>query len=89
MNNLAVCYQESGRAAEAVPLQQEVLRLRRARMPPGHPAVLKATHNLAAAYQRAGRLAEALPLAEQALELQKAQLDSRPPRRSPARRTWP
>jgi tetratricopeptide (TPR) repeat protein len=69
-----VAYQTAGRLAEALPLYEQTLELRKAKLGPEHPDTLTSMSNLAVAYQTAGRLAEALPLYEQTLELRKAKL---------------
>ena len=65
MNNLALAYQECGRADDALPLLEETLKLRKVKLGPDHPDTLRTMNNVASAYEKAGRLAEALPLYEQ------------------------
>ena len=57
-----------GRAAEAIPLFEHVLAIRRATLGPEHPDTLTAMNNLAVAYRWPAAHAEALPLHEQDLE---------------------
>ena len=68
MSNLAVVYKDAGRLDDALPLFQEALKRRQAKLGPDHPDTLVSMSNLAIAYHAAGRTADALPLFEQALE---------------------
>ena len=65
--NLAIAYQDAGRAAEAIPLQEQTLADRERVLGPDHPDTLASRGNLAVAYRDAGRAAEAIPLYEQTL----------------------
>ena len=64
-NNLALAYQEAGRAADAIPLHEQTLADRSGCWGPDHPSTLASRNNLALAYQEAGRAADAIPLHEQ------------------------
>jgi tetratricopeptide (TPR) repeat protein len=57
-----------------LPLWEETLKLRKAKLGPDHPHTLTSMNNLAAGYQDAGQLAKALPLYEETLKLMKAKL---------------
>jgi tetratricopeptide (TPR) repeat protein len=74
MNGLAVCYQLVDRVDLAVPLYEETVRLRKAKLGPDHPGTLQSMHNLALDYQAANRLDLALPLFEETLALKKVRL---------------
>ena len=74
MNNLAVAYQDAGKLDLALPLFEETLKLRKAKLGPDHPDTLTSMNNLAGAYQAAGKLDLALPLFEETLKLRKAKL---------------
>ena len=74
MNNLAVAYQAAGKLDLALPLFEETLKLRKAKLGPDHPDTLDSMNNLAMAYQAAGKLDLALPLFEETLKLRKAKL---------------
>src|SRR5207247_1824841 len=63
-NNLAVAYQEAGRAAEAIPLFVRSLEALERRLGPDHRDAMTTRNNLAVAYREAGRPAEAIPLLE-------------------------
>ena len=66
-DNLAATYQAAGRAAEAIPLFQQILAARERLLGPDHPDTLTSRNNLAASYQDAGWVIEAIPLFEQTL----------------------
>ena len=66
-NNLALAYQEAGRAAEAIALHEQTLADRERVLGPDHPDTLTSRNNLADAYRAAGRAAEAIALHEQTL----------------------
>ena len=66
-NNLAIAYQEKGRAAEAIRLHEQALAGRERVLGADHPDTLSSQNNLALAYQEVGRVAEALALFEQTL----------------------
>ena len=74
LNQLAIAYSQLGYVAEAEPLYDEALALRRAALPQGHPNIATSLNNLAALYRSQGRLAEAEPLFEEALALRRAAL---------------
>jgi len=57
-----------------LPLLEETLRLRKAKLGPDHPDTLNSMNNLAGGYQAAGQLDKALPLYEETLKLKKAKL---------------
>ena len=54
-NNLAESYLAAGRAAEAIPLFEQTLAVRKRVLGPDHPDTLTSRNNLAAAYVEAGR----------------------------------
>ena len=54
-NNLALAYQEAGRAAEAIPLHEQTLAALERVLGPDHPYTLGSRNNLAAAHRAAGR----------------------------------
>jgi tetratricopeptide (TPR) repeat protein len=74
MGNLAVGYQKAGKLDLALPLLEETLKLRRAKLGPDHPDTLTSMNNLAGGYRAAGKLDLALPLYEEALKLRRAKL---------------
>jgi tetratricopeptide (TPR) repeat protein len=74
MDNLAQCYADLGRHAEALKLREETLALRKAKLGADHPDTLQSMDNLAIIYQHLGRRAEALKLNEETLALRKAKL---------------
>ena len=74
MTNLASSYDDLGRHAEALELNEETLALTKARLGPDHPHTLTSMHNLASSYDALGRNAEALKLREETLALRKARL---------------
>ena len=84
MNNLAVAYQAAGKLDLALPLYEETLELRKAKLGPDHPDTLTSMNNLAMAYQAAGKLDLALPLFEETLELGRPSSAPTIPTRSPA-----
>jgi len=65
MNNLAVVLWKAGRLDESIPLLEEVLRRREARLGRAHVDTLKTAGNLGVNYKDAGRIAEAIPLLEE------------------------
>ncbi len=79
MNNLALGYHSAGRLDEAVPLLEETLPLRKAKLGDEHPSTLTSMNNLAAGYYSAGRLDEAIPLLKETLGLCKAKLGDEHP----------
>ena len=60
-------HQETGRAAEAIPLFEQALTGLERVLGADHPTTLTSRNNLALAYQETGRAAEAIPLFERAL----------------------
>jgi tetratricopeptide (TPR) repeat protein len=74
MGNLAMAYQHAGKLDLAVPLFEETLKLKRAKLGPDHPHTLTNMDKLALAYQAAGKPGLALPLFEETLKLKKAKL---------------
>ncbi len=73
MNNLAVAYSKVGRLGDALPLDEETLKRRRAKLGPDHPDTLISMNNLARTYL-AARRAEAEPLLRQALAIREKKL---------------
>ena len=66
-SNLALAYNDAGRAAEAIPLHEQTLADRERVLGADHPGTLASRNNLAAVYRAAGRAAEAIPLHERTL----------------------
>jgi tetratricopeptide (TPR) repeat protein len=64
-NNLAVAYQSSGRAADAIKVFERQLDRARKTLGSSHPDTLISANNLAAAYQSVGRDESALTLLEE------------------------
>lgn len=54
MNNLALGYQAAGKLKLAVPLHEEALKRKKAKLRPGHPSTLTTMSNLANCYRAAG-----------------------------------
>ncbi len=54
-NNLALAYQEAGRAAEAIPLHEQTLAASERVLGPDHPRTLDSRGNLADARRATGR----------------------------------
>ena len=71
MNNLADGYRAAGKLDRALPLFEETLALRKAKLGPDHPDTLDSMNNLASGYQAAGKLDRALPLFEETLALRR------------------
>jgi hypothetical protein len=67
-------YQDAGKLDLALPLYEETLNLRKARLGAYHPATLTSMDSLASGYLEAGKLDLALPLYEETLRLTKAKL---------------
>ena len=61
MTNLALGYKAAGKLGQALPLLEETLKLRKAKLGADHPKTLISMHNLAMSYHAAGRLEQALP----------------------------
>jgi tetratricopeptide (TPR) repeat protein len=74
MANLALGYQSGGKPDFALPLFEETLKLRKAKLGLDHPETLTSMNNLAMAYRAAGKLDLALPLLGATLKLMKAKL---------------
>jgi tetratricopeptide (TPR) repeat protein len=74
MTNLALSYQNLGRPADAIKLQEEALALQRSRVGPNHPDVLNGMMNLANTYGMLGRHTEALNLNKETLAVMKTKL---------------
>jgi serine/threonine protein kinase len=66
-NSLAVLLVERGKPGEAIPLFEDTVRGRKAKLCPDHPHTLATMDNLANAYRSAGRLDDALPLFEETI----------------------
>jgi tetratricopeptide (TPR) repeat protein len=66
-NNLAYAYRLVGRAAEAVPLHQETLKLQTAKLGPEHHETLASIYNLAWAYLAQGQLDQAAALFDESV----------------------
>ena len=64
MNNLALAYSDAGRLAEALPLLEQTLELRKAKLGPEHPDTLGTMGNLAKTYLVGEQPEKALPLFE-------------------------
>jgi tetratricopeptide (TPR) repeat protein len=69
-----MAYRDVGKRDLALPLLEETLRLRKARLGPDHPRTLHSMGNLAQAYRDSGNADLALPLFEETLKLSKARL---------------
>jgi serine/threonine protein kinase/tetratricopeptide (TPR) repeat protein len=74
MNKLADTYLTRGQYGKAVPLYEELLPIRKAKLGADHPDTLTTQHNLAKAYSDMGRYKEALKLNQETLLLRKAKL---------------
>jgi tetratricopeptide (TPR) repeat protein len=74
MNNLASAYRADGQLAKALPLYEETLAKKKAKLGPDHPDTLTSMNNLAYGYEAGGQLAKALPLYEDTLAKMKAKL---------------
>ena len=70
-NNLAGLYKSQGRFAQAQPLYQKALELRKRILGENHPYYATSLNNLAAFYYSQGRFEQAEPLYQQSLELTK------------------
>jgi len=71
MNNLALAYRAAGKLDQALPLLEETLKLRKAKLGPEHPDTLGTMNNLAWAFRHLTSLSEA---AAQALGKHKGEL---------------
>ncbi|MFO0842616.1 MAG: tetratricopeptide repeat protein [Gemmataceae bacterium] len=74
MASLAAGYQAAGKLDLTLPLLEETLKLRKAKLGPDHPETLSSMAGIAVGYQAAGKLDLALPLFEETLKLTKAKL---------------
>jgi tetratricopeptide (TPR) repeat protein len=74
MNNLAIAYEEAGKFDLSLPLKEEALRLKKAKLGLDHPSTLTGMGNLAEGYRRAGKLDLALPLYKETIERMKARI---------------
>jgi tetratricopeptide (TPR) repeat protein len=74
MSNLAAGYRDAGKLDMALPLFEQTLKVRKAKLGPDHPDTLNSMDNLAIVYQDAGKLDMALPLYEVTLKLRKAKI---------------
>jgi tetratricopeptide (TPR) repeat protein len=79
MNALAATYHAAGQLDKALPLFDETLRFRRARLGPANPETINSVTNLAVGYDDAGQLEKALPLYEEALQMTKARMQPHHP----------
>ena len=68
LHNLAVSCSDAGRLDEAIPLFEEVVRLRKAKLGPDHPFTLASADGLAGACLDARRWSEAASAARECLE---------------------
>ncbi len=71
LNNVGYGLWRLGRSAEALPIQQEGLELKRQNHPSDHGSIASSLNSLADSLHALGRFAEALPLWEEALEMQR------------------
>jgi tetratricopeptide (TPR) repeat protein len=74
LNRVALIYHNEQQTAEAEPLFQKALTIRRAALPAGHPDIATSLNNLALLYYSQGRYAEAEPLLQEALTIRRAAL---------------
>jgi hypothetical protein len=74
MSNLASAYEAARKLVRTLSMQQEVLKLRTAKLGPHHQDTLTSMCNLAHAYQATRRLDLAVPLLEETLPLMRAYL---------------
>src|SRR5215471_9983771 len=65
----AEAFLRAGKYSEAIPLAQQVLAIREAKVGPGHIGVVYAINRLARAYEGQGRLRDAEPLYRRALAI--------------------
>ena len=79
LNNLAGLYFSQGRYAEAEPLFQQSLAIRKQQLGDNHPSVANSLNCLALLYTSQGRYAEAEPLYQQSLAITKQQLGDNHP----------
>jgi tetratricopeptide (TPR) repeat protein len=74
MHNLAWGYKTAGKLDLALPLYEETLKLRKAKLGPDHPDTLRTMNNLAAGLWSVKRLDRSIPLFEETLKLQEKKL---------------
>jgi tetratricopeptide (TPR) repeat protein len=79
MGNLALGYRAAGKLDRALPLLEETLKLRKAKLGPDHPDTLRSMGNLAAGYGSARQLDKSVPLFEETLKLQERKLGRQHP----------
>jgi tetratricopeptide (TPR) repeat protein len=79
MNDVASCFNDAGKLDLAIPLHEEILKLRKIKLGLDHPDTLTSMSNLAAAYHSAGKLDLALPLCLETLRLTKTKLGADDP----------
>ncbi len=72
-------YEEAGKLDRALPLLDEIVRLKKRKLGPEDPATLAAMNRLAVDYRAAGKLDRALPLFEEVLRLRRARLGREDP----------
>jgi tetratricopeptide (TPR) repeat protein len=73
-SNLASAYSAMGKLDKGLPLYEQILAKRKAKLGADHPDTLHTMRNLATAHSQAGNLAKAVGLQEQALAKQVAKL---------------
>jgi serine/threonine protein kinase/tetratricopeptide (TPR) repeat protein len=74
MHNVARCYADFGRQADAVKLLEETVTLMKANLGPDEPDTLGSMGNLALGYGNLGRYADGVKLLEETLALETAKL---------------
>jgi tetratricopeptide (TPR) repeat protein len=79
MSNLAAAYQAAGKRDRALPLFEETLKLRKAKLGAEHPDTLTSMNNLAGLYWRQQRLDRSIPLFEETLQLREKNLGRQHP----------
>ena len=70
LNNLALVYRTQGKYAEALPVFEKALEIRK-RLLGDHPTTAISYNNVAMSLNAQGKYAEALPLLEKALEIRR------------------
>ncbi|MDB9313906.1 tetratricopeptide repeat protein, partial [Spirulina sp. CS-785/01] len=79
LNQQVIQLYQAGKYAEAIPLAEQILQIRRQVLGQEHPLVATSLNNLALLYESQGRYAEAEPLYRQALEMVKRLLGQEHP----------
>jgi tetratricopeptide (TPR) repeat protein len=79
MSNLAGAYQAAGKLDLALPLCEETLKLKKAKLGAEHPLTLFTMNNLAMLYGRQQRLDLSIPLLEETLRLREKKLGRQHP----------